>query len=561
MCRFNTSCLNLIAIWGIIIALSLGCGCNRKVDSRLALAESIMDEHPDSALMVLNEYTFVPNSSSSDSALYGMLLTHARYKNFIDETNDSLISVSARYFLENKDYKRASKSLFLKGMIQRRAGKYGEAAISFLKGMETAQDNQLYLWEGQCAYGLYLLYGDLHDGSSQIKYANHAYKAFEKSMDKGWIQYSKLMQARAYNNNCQYDMALSILENLISDITIEKDVDIMSQIYQLRGLSLFALGKYQESIDSYIKAYNISPTVLTANDFYNLKIGFAEISQNSSVNNPYDLKIETKEFEQPFVILAREGKYKDAYQSLELYKNQQDSVLTLIFKNNVAESINQHEMIVDALKEEKIRNERMIYWCIFCGVVFSCILVYWRLRERVFKERSLRFKIEADLESLRSDLLNQLNNVSNDTHEKDKNEKENEKSKDFIKIIRQRYAETNELCDDYYQGRVSKSDRERVSAEIKKIVKSFTEKSGLEKVREYVDKNAGGLYTSFIKDFYDLSEENKRLYLYLLLGFNSRTISVILAQEISAVYNKKSRLKAKISKSEVERKEEYLKFF
>lgn len=551
----------MIAIWGIIIALCLGCGCNRKVDSRLALAESIMDEHPDSALMVLNEYTFAPNSTSSDRALYGLLITHARYKNFIDETNDSLISVSAMYFLDHKDNKRAAKSLFLKGMIERRAGKYGEAAISFIKGMESAREKELYIWEGQCAYGLYLIYGDLHDGSSQIKYANHAYKAFEKSMDKGWIQYSKLMQARAYNNNCQYEMALSILDNLISNITIEKDSDIKSQIYQLRGLSLFALGRYQESIDSYLKAHNLNPSVLTANDFYNLQIGYAEISQNSSLNNPENLEIKTEEFEQPFVILARDGKYKEAYQSLELYKNQQDSVLTVIFKNNVAESINQYEMIEKALEEEKNRNERMMFWFIFSVIVFIGVLVYWRQRERILKERSLRLEMEADLVSLRSDLLHQLNSASTDCLEKDMNEKEIEKSKDFIKIIRQHYAETNDLCDDYYQGKVSKCDRERVTAEIKKIVKSFTEKSGLDKVREYVDENAGGLYTSFIKDFYDLSEENKRLYLYLLLGFNSRTISVILAQEISAVYNKKSRLKSKITKSEVERKEEYLKFF
>ena len=90
---------------------------------------------------------------------------------------------------------------------------------------------------------------------------------------------------------------------------------------------------------------------------------------------------------------------------------------------------------------------------------------------------------------------------------------------------------------------------------------TFSEKNNLDEIEKFVDEKSGGLYTSFKKEFFDFSEDEYRLFLYLMLGFNSRTISVILGQKISAVYNRKSRLKGKIEKGNDQDKEKYLSFF
>ena len=88
------------ACMAALIVLSLMVGCKEKVDPILSEIDSKMEEHPDSALMLLDSYHLSDNASDQDRAYYGMLLTHARYKNFIDETNDSLINASADYFLK-----------------------------------------------------------------------------------------------------------------------------------------------------------------------------------------------------------------------------------------------------------------------------------------------------------------------------------------------------------------------------------------------------------------------------------------------------------------------------
>lgn len=131
----------------------------------------------------------------------------------------------------------------------------------------------------------------------------------------------------------------------------------------------------------------------------------------------------------------------------------------------------------------------------------------------------------------------------------------------FIRIIRQRYSEINELCDDYYQGKYNRNGNEQIISKMAEIISNFTDKTNLVNIEEYVDANTSGMYSSFKQEFFDVNEENRRLFLYLCLGFNARSISVFLNQNISVVYTKKSRLKNKIANSGASRKEDYLKVF
>ncbi|MDE5871537.1 MAG: tetratricopeptide repeat protein [Muribaculaceae bacterium] len=546
---------------GLLVLCLIG-ACGRGFDPRLAEADSKMEEHPDSAMMLLEGIELTPETSAADRAYYGLLLTHARYKNFIDETDDSLISVSADYFLTRGDKERASRALFLKGMIQMNANRLGEAAVSFRHGLDIAHESKNYMWEGQCARGLCMLYGELYDGSAQVSYAGQSYDAYLKTNEEDWIKYSKFVVSKAYVNNFKYEESLPVLDELRHDYSITQDTLMLSNVLELKGLALFGLGEYKEAIKCYTEACDLNESVLTDNDIANLEIALHEISTDSLINVDERYEYILRERDEPddaFVVLASKGQYKDAYESLERYKNEQDSVLRNIFTNNVAESIRHYEAMRNALKEENIRNERMTYVIVILLCLIICVFSIWRFREHKHEKEAIRLKAEADMESLRSDLLSQLERVK--ATEADGKSTAFGNNENFERFIRQRYAEANSFCDDYYQGRFSKNEGNGMDEKIKNIVRDFTEKSSLDKIAEYVDEKSGGLYSSFKKDFFDITEEHHRLFLYLLLGFTSRTISVIIGQNISNVYNKKSRLKATIVKSDLPVKERYLKYF
>ena len=542
-----------------LLIVSLLSGCRHSSDPSLAAADSLMEEHPDSALMMLNEYPSGTPTSKADSAYYALLLTHARYKNFIDETDDSLISSATDYFLDHDDKGKASRALFLQGMIRMNSNRLGEAAVSFRKGLDIAREGKQYMWEGQCARGLFAIYGQLYDGSAQLQYAKQALVAFENTNDKGWTEYAKLNLARAYNNNGSYQEADSIANVIITD---NVGSEVLSEVYILKAVSSYGIGKFEEALRYYFKAYEIVPTILSTNDRQNISVALAEISSvpdNKKLDFPLDvLSAMSHSSLEDFSVLASEERYQEAYASLEQYKNMQDSVLSVIIKNDVAESVNQYEELTKALNDEKEKNRKSSYWIIILLILIVASIIVWRYRERIHKEKLLRVKSETDLESLRADFKIQLEKVK-DLAEKSVECPASSVSDDFMRIIRQQYAQTNKLFDDYYQGRISKSERERADEEIQQIVKDFTKSEGVEKIGRYIDEQSRGMYSSFQKDFFYLTEEDKLLFLYLTLGFSPRSIAVIIGYETKTVYNRKTRLKAKIENSDVSGKEKYLK--
>ena len=78
------------------------CACtdsyNRHADKMMARAESLMDEHPDSAMTLLDSIDSKLLRGERRRALHGLLSTQARDKNYIDQTSDSIMAPVTEYF-------------------------------------------------------------------------------------------------------------------------------------------------------------------------------------------------------------------------------------------------------------------------------------------------------------------------------------------------------------------------------------------------------------------------------------------------------------------------------
>lgn len=64
-------------ILSVISVLLAGCGQSRTVDARLALADSLIVDHADSAYIVLKAIDSYELPSESDRAFYALLYTQA----------------------------------------------------------------------------------------------------------------------------------------------------------------------------------------------------------------------------------------------------------------------------------------------------------------------------------------------------------------------------------------------------------------------------------------------------------------------------------------------------
>ena len=90
-----------------VLAIQLLPGCAPSPErSRLEHIEAIIDEHPDSAMTLIDSIDTAALRSNRDRALYGMLLTEALDKTHQNPANDSLNTTAIDYFADKGDRRR-----------------------------------------------------------------------------------------------------------------------------------------------------------------------------------------------------------------------------------------------------------------------------------------------------------------------------------------------------------------------------------------------------------------------------------------------------------------------
>ena len=108
--------------------------------------ENLMPQHPDSALMLLEQIENKENLSRKDKAHYSLLLTEAEDKTYVTHTTDSLISIAADYYEKTDDLGRKAKAWYYKGRINQDLGHPLKAQEYYLKALrdeEKIEDHAL----------------------------------------------------------------------------------------------------------------------------------------------------------------------------------------------------------------------------------------------------------------------------------------------------------------------------------------------------------------------------------------------------------------------------------
>ena len=400
---------------------------------------------------------------------------------------------------------------------------------------------------------LTLLYTYLYDGTHQVKYAKDAYNAFFKYGDEDWLNYAQLNLATAFNNSGQFDSAFVHLNQLKQKARECSDTILMTKTYQILGLSRFSFGNYRDALDSYLFAYQLNPNSLSEYDIVNvltaaehLKLDSIPALLRQIMNMQPEL---VRSNNAPFELLAAQGRYKEAYGSLEAYKNKQDSILSDMLYNNVYGALDIYDENIRQLRNEKMKYERLLWSVVIIAILAISAYIIIVLRNSLLKQQRLREKIISNADYLRTDLLRQV-------------EANKQASADLKELYLSKYSEIDMLCAAYYESKGEKLEQKRIVAKVENIVKEFSVSDmRISELESHANKCMNGIVAAFKQDFPKLKPEEYRFFLYQTIGFNTRCIALFLNEKIEVIYNRKSRLKAKIKNSEALRKDEYLSLF
>lgn len=208
----------------IIILCALSLACSRGLDSRVALADSLMWERPDSALSILESIDTASLTAPSDRARYALLLTQARHKNNIFETDDSLITSAVSYYDEHGPDSCRMLSLFYHAVILENSGNSSTALDRLLPALDVATKLENTYWMARVHELLGDIYYDTYNMNVAISHIKKSHDLFKISNHKLNADYKIALLSRAYNHLGNTEKSIELLDSVMPTINKEDSV-------------------------------------------------------------------------------------------------------------------------------------------------------------------------------------------------------------------------------------------------------------------------------------------------------------------------------------------------
>ncbi len=592
---------------GIILLLLGITGCRKQypVAEKLLHAETVMNEHPDSALNLLKGIAQPELQTREHHARYALLYSQALDKNYIDLTSDSLIHIAVDYYKDRDDVRAKFLSYYYLGRIYTNANNLTQATLAYMEAEQLVDElgddyaaGLLYTQMGNIYRNYYDYPKALQSYRLSTEYFHKAekplhklygmlrqssiYKSMNKETDSFHILYNTLIEAKETNqtsiiHSCLGDLimlclnmdkqeeAVSFYNELINHYSIER---MTSSFYASLGL-LMAKEKNVEKSQLYInKAWERARTQSDSVHLYYISSQVAQLS--SSYQKAFS------DLEQSITLQNRSVREALQQPVLTAQKN--------FFKQEL-----QH-------KEYRLRMEKYIRLLGFTILLLVTIIIIAFFRKRF--QKSLKEKLkEQDFthqeemkelqqealkreESLRSHAAQLEARATLSKEDIERLKKELEESKMHIEEARkfreQHQQETDLLKSDNHDAllRINKTlknhfkqientyqvlqfkyrNAENRDEAIKEYIRSTTaEFYGSKKADRNLEKLVNELYGDVMrqlrKEIKLPSEDHYRLSCLLLAGLSINFIATLTGETTNAIYKRRDKIREIIKDS------------
>ena len=582
--------------------LNIQCSGNGKEKTplmELVHAESVMFDHPDSALHIL-EAMPMPSArrDKENHALWCLLVTQAQYKRMMKISSDSLVKIAYDYYKPTNNARRKAMSALYMGDINYGLRNIEDAMQYYLEGKTEVEKTDDYktgylVMVSLCRLYLYRDFADYALEASRKAY-DYAVKDSNKRYQLASLKYlarcycisDSLSKAiDTYHKCCDLTLELK-LENYYYDIQSE-----IALVYKNKG----DIKKSLEIIKSFPIKYR--PALLTGKNYYLLgQQDSAYIFLNKALNT-YNIYTKVSAYEYLYKLgdTPKYRKYLKTYCDSLLFYN--DSIIAIDKGKEIIaykEKYDHQKLITEQqrLKLEKAEAQRVLIIVTLCLVVIISVLVYLYQKRLVRKETTIRrqseqlqvyllqlHKNESRLQQNRrylDELKEQLSRHDSDTEERHAQqeqmarlESENGRLLTTIDDLQQRIGDyASRLRDarkDVEQLRslseesLKLKENERRLADY--VVDSHKLVSGLRKKSRVLSdsewEELTQLCTTVWGDFISrlhgccpqLTEQELRLCLLIRLCFNNTQLASIFAVSPASISQKKFRLKKHLLES------------
>lgn len=529
----------------IIFLLILLHSCVSRHAESLREAESVMTEHPDSALVILENIPPKELTDRHSRALYALLLTQARSKSYITETDDSLISTAVSYFEKSGDDRRLMLALHYLGELNFNNKDYARSLTALFKAYDLAVQLDDKFWIAMSARMIADIYHENYHTAEEIEFAEIELENFRLSHRQPHINHAIIDLAKTYVAAKKYQEAFDLCQQAIDSATKYNDKILHFEAIRLIGLTYINSGNYHKALPYFHNVCNSAYANRRDSIYYgiiNLRVGnMAEAAKLSQNFDPSDNQINAW---LRYIVCVEMDSMHQAMKVLQQMNNFTDSILRSVMSQSLGTSMREFYISERKINEASLKSTRTIAICIvIVTIILLTIAIVYLIRYRKRKSEIINNNVEI-AHNLRELLA--------------KNDAESQAT--IHSLLSERFAVIDDLCRTLYEA-PSKVAKRRISEEVTSLIDQFSsDEQKLHELAAMVNRHHRNILVNLRNEFPDLKDADFRLFIFSILGFSNSAIAIFLKEEkITAIYDRRKRLKSKFRNSISTNKEVYLK--
>ncbi len=375
-----------VSVGGILMSVSLSSCSSPSVKNPLLLcADSLMETCPDSALSILESITYPQKMPRADRALYALLLTQARHKNYIVLEDDSLIKTAVDYYGDKKKSLRAAKAHYYWGATYSEMGYTSFAVEEYLTAIRLMPVRDEFLA---------MIYDNLAECYERDELFDIAIGAYRQAYQilRGGSQ--QIYPLRGIARMCllqnKKDSALVYYQQALDCALVEQDSSLIGALYHDLAMA------YSEKKD-YIQAdkYVSKAIMIQGQDAVNVCLSKAQIMLNlnklDSASYFYSKNVDQLDiygkavyYDGMYQIAKKRGEWKTATENIDAYKILYDSIQFITDNEELNRLMDKHQL--EEHKRLLSEHTKMLIFSLitaFFLLMIICIFCFmWNDRKR-----------------------------------------------------------------------------------------------------------------------------------------------------------------------------------
>lgn len=556
--------MNRFVIIFLLMSFLLVSCDNRQTKSLLQDVETYIQERPDSALRVLRKVDSLTLNTKSLRARYSLLFAMALDKNYIDTTALSILEPTVAYYEKFGSPKDKMLSYYYLGRIYSNRKDYPNAVIFYSQALRESSEYDYY-HRGLIYAASADAYNASFNDEEELRNTILAYECFEKIGDKD-LDLSLYKVAQAYHNNERFDVA----DSLYSLVYSWKDSTSRLALYAMEDLVSNDL--YQEKQDverdlellEYVAEHRGNLSLESYYEYaYLLLLAGKESEAENILSQLSNREANGKTMEIRYRIAECKGQNEEALALLKSMLSHQNDVVKKKLAQSVFKAQSDYYRLTAEVSEQKstISNQRSII-ILITGLMIIALLyvIFMKRKSTLIREKDRLTQAVEESERLLETVKNRANEEKSEREKdildlKSRNEREQDKIKDlremYVALYQKRFSEIGKYYDAASSHRLE-SIKEKAYHDVISSTQALFEEiasgsEGQKKFEARINADLDDIVSKIRSDFPKLKDDDIRFICYLIVGFDTSTISFLMDISKENVRVKKHRLREKLN--------------